>query len=249
MMKKIIVATLLVLGLNGSLFADKITVFAASSTKLAMQEIVGEFQKLNPNDEIVVIYSATGKAYAQFTNGFDYDIFLAADTTYPAKIVSDGNALSKPLVYAMGSVALFSHDGAFIKDGIEVIKDKKIKHLSIANPRLAPYGVAALEILENYGLEEVAKDKLVLGDNIAQSVQFVDSGAAEVGLVAFSLIKTTKKESEYILIDPAKYTPMEQAFVLTKYAKDKPLAKKFGDFLLLDFAQNIFEKYGFGKAK
>ena len=119
----------------------------------------------------------------------------------------------------------------------------------IANPKLAPYGEAALEILKNCGLEDESKEKLVLGDNIAQSVQFVDSGAAEIGLVAFSLIKTTKEESQYMLIDQSSYSPMKQAFVLTKYAKGKPLAYKFGDFLLSESAQNIFEKYGFTKAK
>lgn len=245
-MKKIILGLMI---LSMSLSADTIKVFAASSTKLAMQEITEEFKKHNPKDEIVVIYSATGKAYAQFTNGFEYDVFIAADSKYPQKIASDGNAITEPLVYAMGAVALFSHDEEIVKKGLEAIKDKKVKHLSIANPRLAPYGAAAMEILENYALEDAAKEKLVLGDNIAQSVQFVDSGAADIGLVAFSLIKTTKKESEYQLIDQSKYSPMRQAFVLTKHAKKKPLAQKFGDFLLSETAQNSFKKYGFTKVK
>lgn len=248
-MKKFITGLILIFGASTLMFADSIQVFAASSTKLAMQEITDEFKDKNPQDDIVVIYSATGKAYAQFTNGFEYDIFIAADSKYPEKIASDGDAITEPLVYAMGAVALFSHDEDLIKTGIDALKSEKVKFLSIANPRLAPYGEAALEILKNYGLEDAAKEKLVLGDNIAQSVQFVDSGAAEIGLVAFSLIKTTKKESEYLLIEQSKYSPMRQAFVLTKYAKEKPLAQKFGDFLLSDSAQNIFEKYGFTKAK
>lgn len=248
-MKKFTAALLLLLGLNGAVSADAIKVFAASSTKLAMQEIADLFKNENPQDEITVIYSGTGKAYAQFTNGFEYDIFIAADSKYPQKIVDDGNAITKPLIYAMGAVALFSHDEEIIKKGLEAIKSDEVKHFSIANPRLAPYGEAALEILKNYGLEDEAKEKLVLGDNIAQSVQFVDSGAAEIGLVAFSLIKTTKKESEYMLIDQSRYSPMKQAFVLTKYAKEKPLAYKFGDFLLSKSAQNIFEKYGFTRVK
>lgn len=248
-MKKLLSGLIFVFGLESAMLAEAIKVFAASSTKLAMQEISEEFKKQNPEDEIVVIYSATGKAYAQFTNGFEYDIFIAADSKYPQKIVSDGNAITEPLVYAMGAVALFSHDEEIVKKGLEAIKEKKVKHLSIANPRLAPYGAAAMEILKNYGLEDAAKEKLVLGDNIAQSVQFVDSGAADIGLVAFSLIKTTKKESQYKLIDQNKYSPMRQAFVLTKYAKKKPLAKKFGDFLLSQSAQNSFKKYGFAKVK
>lgn len=247
-MKKLLSGLVIILGLSGILLADKITVFAASSTKLAMEEIIKEFESQNPKDEIVITYTATGKAYAQFTNGFKYDIFLAADTKYPQQIVDDGNAISETILYAMGAVALFSHDLEILKDGMDAIKSEKVKFVSIANPRLAPYGVAAMEILKNYELEEIASKKLVLGDTIAQSVQFVDSGAAEIGLVAFSLIKTTKKESEYIIIDQDKFSPMKQSFVLTKHAKDKPLASKFGEFLLSEFAQDRFEKYGFGKA-
>jgi len=232
-----------------ALFAESLSIFAASSTKPAMQEIVDEFNKHHPKVKIRATYSATGKAYAQFSNGFKYDIFIAADSSYPTKIHTDKNAITEPRVYAYGALALIAKNSELIEGGLESIKSDSVKHLSIANPRLAPYGVAALEILNNIGLEDEAKSKLVLGDNIAQSVQFVDSGAAEMGLVAYSLIKGTKKESEYLLIDPNLYTPMQQAYVLTKYAKDKQVAKEFGDFLLGDFAQKSFQKHGFGKVK
>ncbi|MFA5461197.1 MAG: molybdate ABC transporter substrate-binding protein [Sulfurimonas sp.] len=248
-MKKILITVAVVLSLNSALLADSIKVFAASSTKLAMQKIIEKFNVVNPNDEIVITYSSTGKAYAQFSNGFAYDIFMAADSTYPAKIYEDKNAITKPEVYALGAVALFSTNKELIKKGLEALRDEKVKHISIANPRLAPYGVAAMEILKNYSLEEVAKPKLVLGDNIAQSVQFVDSGAAEIGLVAYSLIKTKRDVDEFMLIDKTKYSLMEQSFVLTKYAKDKPLAKKFAEFILSNEAQDIFEEFGFGRVK
>ncbi len=243
MLKRIVLGVIV---LSMSLFAQQIKVFSASSTKLAMQEIVEKFQSTNPKDEIVVTYNATGKAYAQLSNGFEYDIFIAADSQYPAQIAKDGNAITQPKLYAMGTVALYSTDATLIKLGIDALKSDKIKHISIANPRLAPYGVAALEILKNYGLEELTSKKLVLGDNIAQSVQFVDSGAADIGLVAFSLIKTTTKESQYKVLDQSKYSPMEQSFVITKYAKDKEIAFKFASFLTSKESQEIFQKYGFG---
>ena len=248
-MKNTLLSLMLLTFIYSGLSAQTLKIFAASSTKLAMQEIVGEFGKRHPNAKLEVTYSATGKAYAQFSNGFKYDIFMAADTTYPQKIHNDANAITKPKLYAYGVVALFSTNTQLIKRGLKSLQDKNIKHISIANPRLAPYGVAALEILKNSGLENATKSKLVLGDNIAQSVQFVDSGAAEIGLVALSLIKSAKKESEYLLIDKRLYAPMEQAFVLTKYAKSNPLAQEFGDFLLQEFAQKSFEKQGFGRAK
>ena len=107
----------------------------------------------NLNDDIIATYLGTGKGYAQFVNGFDYDIFISADTTYPNKIVSDGNAIGEPKIYALGVVALYSNNEELIKKGMDSSKDEKVKHISIANPAVAPYGVAAMEIIENYGLK------------------------------------------------------------------------------------------------
>ena len=243
--KRLVTTALLVCGLSGSLSADTIKVFVASSAKLAMSDIAKEFKKSNPNDEIVMTFSATGKAYSQLSHGFPYDIFMAADNKHPAKIVSDGLALSKPEVYAMGVVALYSNDKELVSLGMNALKSDKVKHISIANPKVAPYGVAAMEIIASYGLKSVVEGKIVMGDNIAQSVQFVDSGAADIGLVAYSLLKETQPKGEYLVIDKSKYTPMEQSFVITKYAKDKPLATKFASFITSKGAQAIFKKYGF----
>jgi len=245
-MKKLTAILFLAFSFNTVLWAQNIKVFAASSTKLSMQEIIKEFESQNPNDKIEVTYSATGKAYAQLTNGLEYDIFMAADSTYPQKIIQDGNAIGEAKIYALGVLAFYSHNEHLAAKGLEGIKDKEVKHISIANPRLAPYGEAAMEVLKNYALEDVAKSKLVLGDNIAQSVQFVDTHAAEIGIVAFSLVKKAKKESQFKLIDTTTYKPLEQSFVLTKYAKEKPLAVKFGDFILSQRAKDIFKEYGFG---
>lgn len=248
-MRKFISAVAIVLSLGTTLLAESINVFAASSTKLAMQKVIEKFKAINSNDDIVITFSSTGKAYAQFSNGFAYDVFMAADSTYPAKIDEDKNAITKPQVYALGAVALFSTNKELMKKGLDALYDERVKHISIANPRLAPYGVAAMEILKNHSLQEATKSKLVLGDNIAQSVQFVDSGAAEIGLVAYSLIKTKRDSQEYMLIDKTKYAPMEQSFVLTKYAKDKSLAYKFAEFILSKESQDIFEEFGFGRVK
>ncbi|KIM11958.1 MAG: molybdate-binding protein [Sulfuricurvum sp. PC08-66] len=242
-MKKILFVALL--SLTTFVHAETIKVFAASSTKLAMTDIVGAYKKAHPTDEILITFSATGKAYAQFSNGFEYDLFMAADTTYPAKIVADGMALGAPKVYANGVIALYSSDAQVVQKGLEGLVDSNVKHISIANPKVAPYGVAALSILEAAKLKTSLESKLVLGDNIAQSVQFVDSGAAEAGLVAFSLIKSTKPATHYVLVDTALYTPLAQAYVLTKHAKGKKLASDFAAFVGSDASKKIFETYGF----
>jgi len=242
---KFISAIMIFLGLCSSLWAEKINVFVASSAKLAMSEVSDEFKKSNPNDEIILSFGGSGKAYAQFTNGFVYDIFMSADSTYPEKIADNGDAISKPKVYALGTVVLYSTDKELIKGGIDVLKSDRVKHISIANPKLAPYGAAAMQIIESYRLKNTVASKIVMGDNIAQSVQFVQSGAAEIGLVAFSLLKETQQKGEYLTIDRSKYAPLEQSFVVTKYAKNKPLAQKFADFITSDMAKKIFHKYGF----
>lgn len=243
-MKKFIKIAAIIIALVSNSAAQNLKVFAASSTKFAMQEIVEEFKLQHPKDSIEVTYSATGKAYAQLLNGLGYDIFMAADSLYPKKIAEDGNALGEAKVYALGRLALFAHDPNLLKEGLESLKNKSVKHISIANPKVAPYGAAAMDILKNYNLLDDIKSKLVLGDNMAQSVQFVESGAAEVGIVAFSLIKN-KEKSHYLPIDPTKYKPLEHSFVLTKYAKEKPLAQEFADFILSQKSQEIFKKYGF----
>ncbi len=244
-MKKFLSGLFIICSLSVVSFGDSIKVFVASSAKLAMTDVANEFKKSNPNDEIVLTFSATGKAYAQLSNGFPYDIFMAADSKYPAKIVADGLVISTPEIYAMGVVALYSNDKNLIKQGINALKSKKVKHISIANPKVAPYGVAATEILASYGLTNATASKIVMGDNIAQSVQFVDSGAADIGLVAYSLLKVGQPKGEYLVIDKSKYAPMEQSFVLTKYAKGKPLATKFASFITSKSAKELFKKYGF----
>ncbi len=243
-MKKFIKITAIIIALVSNSAAQNLKVFAASSTKFAMQEIIEEFKLQHPKDSIEVTYSATGKAYAQLLNGLGYDIFMAADSLYPQKIAEDGNALGEAKVYALGRLALYAHDANLLGEGLESLKNKSVKHISIANPKVAPYGAAAMETLKNYNLLDDIKSKLVLGDNIAQSVQFVESGAAEVGIVAFSLVKS-KEKSHYFLIDTTKYKPLEHSFVLTKYAKEKPLAQEFADFILSQKSQEIFKKYGF----
>lgn len=226
--------------------AEKVEVFVASSAKTAMTEIAQEFKKEHKDSDIKLSFGASGKAYTQLSEGFTYDLFFSADSSYPQKIIKDGNAASELKIYALGVVALFTTQKELLKDGIKALESSSVKHISIANPKVAPYGVAAVEILQNYGIKDTLDKKIVMGDNIAQSVQFVDSGAAEVGLVALSLIKNVKDESQYVIIDSSKYKPLEQSFVITKYGKDNKTAHQFAEFVISSKAKEIFKKYGFG---
>lgn len=235
-----------VVALSVQLYAEKINVFVAASARHAVTEIRDEFVKNRKGDEIELNFGATGKAYQQLKNGFPYDMFFGADAKYAAQIAQDGNAASEPAVYAMGVVALYSLNEKLLEGGVEGLKRDSIKHVSIANPKVAPYGVAAVEILKNAGVFEAVEKKVVMGDNISQAVHFVDSGAAEIGLVAFSLLRQGDgAKGKYVTIDPSQYSPMAQSFVITKQAKDSALAKAFAEYVVSPKAREIFKKYGF----
>ncbi|TKX30109.1 molybdate ABC transporter substrate-binding protein [Campylobacter sp. MIT 12-5580] len=235
--------------LASSLWAEKISVFVASSASKAMQEVKDEFIKKHPKDEVELIFGASGKHYQLLKEGREFDLFFSADAKYAAQIEKDGNAITKPAVYALGVVALYSLDEKFLQGGLEALasKAKDIKHLSIANPKVAPYGVAAEQSLKNLKIYDIFKDKIVLGDNISQPVIHVDTAAAEVGIVAYSLVSPVNKpKGKAVLVDSKLFSPLEQSFVITKYAKSKKLATEFSNFVLSKEGKAIIEKYGFG---
>lgn len=227
------------------LMADSLNVFVAASARDAMTEVKDTFLKMHPNNQIELSFGSSGKAYQQFKNGLKYDLFFSADAHYANLIAKDGNAAGQPHVYALGVVALYALDKKYIEKGLEGLSEQKIAHFSIANPKLAPYGAAALEILQKSNLYDGMKDKIVQGENISQALSFVETGAAEVGLVAFSLISKGQK-GHYAIVDSSLHSPLEQSFVVTKFAKDNALAKRFAEFVVSDEGRKIIQKYGFG---
>ena len=250
-MKKIIVALSLLCFAN-SLWAEKIEVFVASSASKAMSEVKEAFLKSYPNDEIELIFGASGKHYQLLKEGRKFDMFFSADSKWANQIHKDKNAATKPAVYALGVVALYSLKDKYLKGGVEALADKakNIKHISIANPKVAPYGVAAEEVMKNLNIYDTFKDKIVLGDNISQPVNHIDTGAAEVAFVAYSLVSPINKpKGKVLVVDSALFSPLEQSFVITKYGKGKKLAQEFSDFVLSKDGKAIIEKYGFGTAK
>lgn len=250
-MKKIIVA-FVALCFASALWAEKISVFVASSASKAMGEVREAFLKTHPKDEIELVFGASGKHYQLLKEGREFDMFFSADSKWAGQIAQDGNAASQPAVYALGVVALYSLDDKLLKGGEKALKDraKAIKHISIANPKVAPYGVAAEEVMKNLGIYELFKDKIVLGDNISQPVNHIDTGAAELAFVAYSLVSPINKpKGKVLVVDSALFSPLEQSFVITRYGKGKKLAQEFSDFVLSKDGKAIIEKYGFGTAK
>nr|WP_260511709.1 molybdate ABC transporter substrate-binding protein [Campylobacter jejuni] len=214
---------------------------------------LSEFEKINEENFNTFLnlafdlLSQEKKIYLKDKNG-EFDLFFSADTKYAKAIYDDKNALIKPKVYVLGVLALYSLDENLLQGGIENLKEKagKITHLSIANPKVAPYGVAAKEVLENLGLNELLKDKIVLGENISVPVLHVDSKNSDIAIVAYSLVSSINHpKGKAIIIDTKYFSPLEQSYVITKYAKDKKLAFEFSEFIGSSKAKEIFKKYGF----
>lgn len=234
----------LVLGLQ----AGEIRILAAANLKNVLEEVKGEFLKNYPDENITITYLSSGKAYAQIKNGIEVDLFFSADSKKPQMLFNEGYALSEPKVYALGKLVLCTASEINISTPYTLKSSKKIKHIALANPSLAPYGEAGVEYLKNTRMYESIKDKLVFGDSIGQALNFVKSGNAEVGLNALSLVIADPK-MRYLILDPAYYSPILQSFVVLKNTKNEPLSLAFARFVLGNDGQRIFLKYGYERGQ
>lgn len=224
--------------------AEEITVLAAASLKYVLEDIKTEFLKNRKEDVININYIASGKAYHQIVNGYPAHLFIAADTDYPNKLFDTKITPNKPVNYAKGKLVLFSADDTLKIESIDVLNRTEIKNIAIANPRLAPYGAAAKQALENVQLYDKLKDKLVLGESIGQTTQYIKSKSSEIGFTALSMV-IKDKTANYIIIDQNLYNPILQAMVITKQGTDSKLANDFSKFILE--STQIFSEYGYDK--
>lgn len=227
--------------------ADKITIAAAADLKFAMDEIVTAFKRANPADQVDVIYGSSGKFNTQLREGAPYDLFFSADIAYPRELAKEGLAASETKPYAVGRIVLWSASMDATKMTLASLADPKIARIAIANPKHAPYGKRAEEALRSAGLWEKVEPKLVYGENIAQTAQFVQSGNAQAGIIALSLAVNPELATKggYWLIPDTRHSPLEQGFVITRRAAGNPLAKRFADYMGGKPARAVMVKYGF----
>lgn len=244
MKKSIIILAAFILSI--SLSAQSVKVAAAADLRYAMDEIVQAYKKVRPKTVINVNYGSSGNAYQQILNGADYDIFFSADIMYPQKLKAQGLIVGVPKLYAIGYIVLWSNQ-IDVSKGMNSLMDRKIQKIAIANPEHAPYGKRAVESLSNQKLYDKLKDKLIYGENISQAAQFVQTGNAEIGVLALSLAMSPNMNSQgkYFLIDPKTYSPLEQAYTVLKKMTLNPEAFKFAKFISTPTAREIFKKYGF----
>ena len=240
-------ATLLALFTLGSAHADEVQVAVAANFTAPIQAIAADFKK-DTGHTLVAAYGATGQFYAQIKNGAPFEVFLSADDSTPQKLESEGDTVKgSRFTYAVGTLALWSAKEGYVDAKGDVLQKNQYQHLSIANPKAAPYGLAATQVLAKLGLTDQVKSKLVEGQNITQAFQFVSTGNAELGFVALSQIyKDGKVTSGSAWIVPADlHDPIKQDAVILNKGKDNPAAKALVDYLKGPKAAALIKSYGY----
>ncbi len=228
----------------GGVRAAEVKVAVAANFTEAAKDIGAAFEKATGH-KAVFSFGSTGQLYTQITQGAPFEVFLAADQARPKKAVDEGLAVPESLfTYATGRIVLFSKDKDLVK-GADTLKQAGFDKIAIANPVTAPYGAAAVEAMKKLGVYEALKPKIVQGNNIAQTYQFVETGNAEIGFVALSQVANHDEGSRWIVPDSA-YRAIAQDAVLLKTGAGNEAAAAFVKFLRSDDAKAVKQKYGYG---
>lgn len=232
----------------GHAAADEVQVAVAANFTAPMQRIAAQFEK-DTGHKAVLSFGATGKFYAQIVNGAPFEVLLAADDETPARLEKEGQGMAgSRFTYAVGKLVLWSADPKLVDAQGEVLKTGNFRHLAIANPKTAPYGAAAVEALGKLGLLAGLQSRLVQGENISQTQQFIVTGNAELGFIALSqVLKDGKIASGSAWTVPASlYQPIRQDAVLLAKGKDKPAAGALLAYLKGDKARAVIAAFGYG---
>ena len=232
-----------------ALFSSELTVAVAANVSYAIKPLIATFKQTYPQTNVEVILGSSGKLLAQISHGAPYDLFMSANMQYPNRLYRQGLTVGKPVIYAQGALALLATQPHDFTKGLKVLEDASIHKIAIANPKTAPYGVAAKEALEDTGLYEKLKEKFVYGESISQTVLYA-TRAADIGLVAKSSLfspqmKMYKEGKNWVDVDTTCYTPIAQGMVLLRRAKENKDAQNFYDFMLSPKAQEILKAYGY----
>lgn len=236
-----------VLAITANASAADVSVAVAANFAAPMKLIAADFEK-DSGHKLNLSMGATGKFYTQIHNGAPYEVFLAADDETPARLEKEGKGVAgSRLTYAIGRLALWSATPDFVDPAGAVLKSGKFSHIAIASPKLAPYGQAALQVLQKLNLADALKPKLVQGENISQAFQFVSTGNAELGFVALSQVQENgalKSGSVWVVPDSL-YEPIRQDAVLLDKGKESEAARALLTYLKSDKAKKIIERFGY----
>jgi len=247
-MKKFLLVFLLCLCASAAA-AQEIAVAAASDLSSVFPQIAAQFEK-ETGRKVRVSYGSSGQFFLQIENGAPYDLFFSADLEYPRKLAAEGLADPGTIQqYAVGKIVLYVPNGSKVDPagGLRVLLSPPVRRIAIANPAHAPYGRAAVEALKSAGLYEPVKSKLVMGENISQAAQFVQSGNAEAGLIALSLASSPAMRSagRFAELPLSGYTPLQQAAVILKSSRNRAGAELFLAYLRRPEIAALLARYGF----
>lgn len=228
---------------------NKVTVAVAANMQYPMNALKEMFEN-ETGIKVNVILSSSGKLTQQIQEGAPYDVFISADTSYPQILYRKGFATDTPKVYAKGVLVLWTMNANIIPaKNLKVLLSENVKKIAVANPKTAPYGVAAGQVLKHYNIYEQVKTKLVFGESITQTNQFITSQSADIGFTAKSVVLSNemKGKGKWIDIDLKSYSPIEQAAIVLKHGAEtnKAASEKFYNYLFSKTAKDIFKKFGY----
>ena len=229
--------------------AEEIAIAAASDLNFAIKDVIAEYEKATGN-RVKLSLGSSGNFYAQIQNGAPFDLYFSADIGYPKKLEEAGLIAPGSLYrYAVGRIVLWTNHTSQrdVSKGLEMLRDAAVKKIAIANPKHAPYGRAAVAAMQHFKVYEDAKERLVLGENISQAAQFIESGACDVGIIALSLAlaPTMKAAGTYWEIPSDAHPPLEQGAAILKSSKQQKTAQQFLEFMQGTQGQDIMKRYGF----
>lgn len=228
--------------------AGPLTVAAAANVRYAFDELAAEFGK-ETGIEVKSVVGSSGKLAAQIEGGAPFDVFLSADMDYPQALYRDKLAVTAPRLYAYGVLVLWTLAPLDLGKGIQVLSNTAVQRIALANPRLAPYGREAINVLDHFKLHQALEPKLVYGESIAQVSQYIDSRSADIGFTAKSVVLSPQVAGRGKWIDLPKesYQPLAQGVVILRHGDEtnRESAHRFLEFLASSAARGILEKYGY----
>lgn len=235
--------------LNNNLAVADVRVAVASNFLLPAKYIANVYEK-ETGEKVLISAGSTGKLYAQIINGAPYDIFMAANQREPERLEKEGYVIAgSRFTYARGRLVLWEVKGRYRKKTYEdLLASGDYQRISLANPAIAPYGNAALSVLKELNLGETIKNKLIKAENISQAYQYAATGAADIGFIALSQLKTSQSElpGAHWLVSEELHEPILQQAVLLKNASNKLQAKSFLNYLKSSKAMAMIENFGYG---
>jgi molybdate transport system substrate-binding protein len=249
MIKKLFLGLILTFMFQGChVQTQKVSIAAASDLKFALDSVVSIFQKQYPDNKIEVTYGSSGKFLEQIQYDAPFDLYFSADVSYPQKLKAHGLTISDVKIYGIGRIVIWSKKIDPNIEKMNSLLNPNLNKIAIANPEHAPYGEKAKESMIYYKVYDKVKSKFVYGENISQTAQFVQLGAADIGIVALSLALSPnmmKEGGKYYVIPEESHKPLDQGYVILKHAKNNSDALKFYDFMATPKAVAVLTHFGF----